>query len=164
MYIEQDGDYDFCDLTLTITWENEIDSYANNKPVESINLTWTIEDGSDGPINTSRRFIRTLRNLRTKTMSTGRAVEVPDMKPSKWIDEMLGVDWCHLACYPDNRDKVSRPMYQNVLNTPDALQVSISKPKLGRLDASIIRDVKVSRRFYTQTYRLQLDNEKEREL
>ena len=40
MYIEQDGDYDFCDLTLTITWENEIDSYANNKPVESINLTY----------------------------------------------------------------------------------------------------------------------------
>ena len=164
MYIEQDGDYDFCDLTLTITWENEPEAYACNNPMESINLTWTIEDGSDGPINTSRRFIRTLRNLRTKTMSTGEAVEVTDMKPSKWIDEMLGVDWCHLACYPDNRDKVSRPMYHNVLNTPDALQVSISKPKLGRLDESIIRDVKVSRRFYTQTYRLQLDNEEEREL
>ena len=164
MYIEQDGDYDFCDLTLTITWENEPEPYANNKPMESINLTWTIEDGSDGPINTSRRFIRTLRNLRTKTMSTGRAVKVTDMKPSQWIDEMLLLEWGLISCRSDKRDKVCRPAIHNVLNTPDPLQVSISKPKLGRLDESIIRDVKVSRRFYTQTYRLQLDNEEETEL
>ena len=69
--MEYAGEYNLCEVNLQIIWENEPDPYAGNPDKESINLSWTLEDGEDGGVNTCRRFCRVIRQLRTHTMVWG---------------------------------------------------------------------------------------------
>jgi hypothetical protein len=162
--IEHEGKYNLCDVTLTITWENKPEPHAYDKTMETIHLTWTIMDGEDGAINSSRRFLRTLRNLRTEVVGFGKPEKNPNMKPSSWINQMLGINWSYLSCRPKKSDLINRPTWHYVIREPDRHQTDFSGHKLHRLDRSILRYVHLTRRFYTETYELKCIDSVERQV
>ena len=158
--MEYAGEYNLCEVNLQITWENEPDPYAGNPDKESINLSWTLEDGEDGGVNTCRRFCRVIRKLRTHTMGWGakswEALPDPNKKWSAWLHEVCtGVSWFRLT---DRHG--DRPFLLDVVDEPDGY--SCTDPRMRRLDNSIIRDVKITKMFYTDTYEMVRVDRKER--
>ena len=153
--------YNISKLNLQIIWENEPDPYAGIPEKESINLSWTLEDGDDGGVNTCRRFCREIRKLRTHTLNikidpsayfgarSWEALPDPNKKWSAWLHEVctgVSCDWL-TGCFL-------------VVDQPRC-EVS-TDPRMRRLDNSIIRDVRITKMFYTDTYEMVRVDRKER--